>query len=78
MKSIIYTYVDFENQEHLSISSPQKFRTTIKTCKQLINCIAIQHTQQDREYYCSLSADELCYALNKFMYWNQKELFYPN
>ena len=78
MKSIIFTYVDFDNQEHLSICSSQKFRNTLKTCKQLVNCIAIKHTKEDREYYCSLSADELYYALNKFMYSNTKELFYPN
>lgn len=78
MQSVIFTFINCEGDECVSIGSMQYFKSTRKTCKQLVNAIAWNHSEDDREVMMSGTQDELYTALMNTLKNNQLHVFYPN
>lgn len=49
MKSVIFTFVNKENNECISIGSMWYFQNTKKSCKQIVNALSRNHTEAERQ-----------------------------
>lgn len=78
MYSVIFSYIDNEWNENLSIGSYWYYNKVISSCRQLIEVIAIKQTQEQWDYMTSLSQQELYNALVSFMKKNELKVIRPN
>ncbi len=78
MKSVIVTLVNHSWDECVCFGSYWYFNTLKKSCKQLVSCLEIEHTEEQWYKLMELDQEELLFVLNDFMQQNQKHLFFPN
>lgn len=78
MKSVIFTFVNKENNECISIGSMWYFQKTKKSCKQIVNALSRNHTEAERQAMMDCTQEELYHALVNTINNNQLHVLYPN
>lgn len=78
MESVIFSYVNNEWQECVSIGSYWYYNKIRSSCKQLIEVIAIKQTEEQWENIAKLSQQELYNVLLSFMKNNELKVIRPN
>lgn len=78
MQSVIFEYVNKDGDECISIWSMEYFITTCKNCKQIINALQRQHSEEDWEMMINARQNELFYMLCYAIKNNTKHVLYPN
>lgn len=78
MLSHIACLVNYDNEEIITIWSPEFILSVISSHKQLVWILWLTHTEQQREDMLDMSQEELIHILLATKHQNQIKVLYPN
>jgi hypothetical protein len=78
MKSVVFMFVNEDGEEMISVGNMAYYNSVAKTCRQLICCMTMEHTEEERYEMTGMEQEELGPYLQSMIFDNPEMLYFPS